>query len=159
MAVTHHDPALGLRLSVCLKRARLDREIARGRSCEATSALNLRGRQLVERETRTRAAGSLREIVDYADRARHGPVFSAVVIDCRAVRAGREAILGLAERLESSALVSARGVASIQILLTEGHESPLFNPHCRRTVVEAVWEAADLLGADAPTTGFDAVAF
>jgi hypothetical protein len=55
--------------------------------------------------------------------------------------------------------VSPRGVARVQNLLTDGLESPLFNPHCRRTVVQAVWEAADLLGADAPTIGFDAVAY
>jgi hypothetical protein len=142
-----------------LKRARLDREIAGGRSWEATAALALRARQLVEPDTRRQLAGSLRSIVEYSDRPLHGRIFSAVVIDCAAVRSGREAILGLSERLEGAAPVSARGVACVHTLLTDGLESPLFNRRCGRTVVEAVWEAADLLGADAPTMGFGAVAY
>jgi hypothetical protein len=153
----HDNVAFKLRLSVCMKRGRLDREIAGGRSCASTAELTLRARQLVDPDTRRRAARSLRSIVDFADRARRGRIISAVVIECGAVNYGREAILGLSERLESPTPVSPRGVATVQILLTDGLESPLFNPHCGRTVIEAVWEAADLLRADAPTLGFDAV--
>jgi hypothetical protein len=153
------DAALGLRLSVYLTRAKLDREIARGRSPEATPGHRLRARQLTEPGTRRRAAGSLRGIVEYADRCPQARMFSAVVVECAAVRSGREAILGLAERLEGPAPVSARGLARIHTLLTDGLGSPLFNPNCGRTVAEAVWEVADLLTADAPTIGFDAVRF
>jgi hypothetical protein len=142
-----------------LRRWKLDRLIADGRPCTSTQALALRARQLVAPHTRRQAAGNLRGIVDYADHAGYGRIVSAVVVDRAAVRSSREAILGLAERLEGPEPVSPRGVATVQTLLTDGIESPLFNPHCKRTVVEAVWEAADLLGADAPTIGFDAVAF
>jgi len=153
------DSQLKVRLSVCLRRGKLDREIARGRPCESSAALALRARQLVDPQTRRRIAGSLRGIVAFADHAGSGPLVSAVVIERAAVRSGREAILGLAERLEGPAPASPRGLAQLQILLTDGLESPLFNPHCGQTVVEAVWKVADLLGADAPTIGFDAVAF
>jgi hypothetical protein len=149
----HTDAALTLRLSVCLRRWKLDRLIADGRPCTSTAALALRARQLVDPRTRRHLAGSLREIVDYADHAGYGWIASAVVIERAAVRSGREAILGLAERLEGPAPVSPRGVASVQTLLTDGIESPLFNRYCQRTVLEAVWEAADLLGADAATIG------
>lgn len=152
------DAALGLRLSVCLRRGKLDRLIADGRPCESRAALALRASQLVDPHTRRQVARSLRGIVEYADCAGYGWLITAVVIERAAVRSGREAILGLAERLEGPGPVSARGVARVQVLLTDGLESPLFNPHCGRTVVQAVWEAADLLGADAPTMGFDAVA-
>jgi hypothetical protein len=149
----HTDAALTLRMSVCLKRWKLDRLIADGRSCTSTAALALRARQLVDPHTRQQVAGSLRSIVDYADHAGYGWSVSAVVIERAAVRAAREAVLGLAERLEGPEPVSPRGVASVQTLLTDGIGSPLFNPHCKRTVVEAVWEAADLLGADVPSIG------
>ena len=149
----HQDAALKLRLSVCLQRGKLDRLIAEGRPCESTAALTLRARQLVDPDTRHQLAGSLREIVAFADCVRYGRMFSAVVIDRAAVRSGREAILGLAERLEGPEPVSPRGVANVQTMLTDGIESPLFNPHCKRTVLQAVWEAADLLGADAPAIG------
>jgi hypothetical protein len=155
----HHHAALKLRIRVCLRRTKIDREIARGRPCESSPAHALRARQLVDPGTRRDLAKSLRGIVDFADRAGHGRVISAVVIECRAVRAGREAILGLAERLEGPGPVSPRGVATVHILITDGLVSPLFNPDCGRTVVEAVWQAADYLGADAPTLGFDAVAW
>ena len=80
--------------------------------------------------------------------------------DRAAVRAGREAILGLAERLEEGAPVHPVGVVLAQRLLTDGLHSPLFNPRCGRSVDQAVWEVADALGAeDPPTTVFDAVVF
>ena len=155
----NRDSPLKLRVSVCLRRAQLDRQIEDGRPWESSAELALRARQLVDPRTRRRVARSLRSIVDYVDRAGYGRIISAVVIERAAVRSGREAILGLAERLEASAPVSPRGVARVNKLLTDGVESPLFNPHCGRTTVQAVWEAADLLGADVPTIGFDAVAF
>jgi hypothetical protein len=155
----NRDSPLKLRVSVCLKRAKLDRQIEDGHPWESSAELALRARQLVDPGTRRRFARSLRSIVDYVDRAGYGRIVSAVVIERAAVRSGREAILGLAERLEGSAPVSPRGVARVNTLLTDGVESPFFNPQCGRTTVEAVWEAADLLGADAPTTGFGAVAF
>jgi hypothetical protein len=155
----HNDAALKLRLSVCFTRGKLDRLIAEGHPCAETAALNLRARQLVDLDTRRQAAASLRSIVGYADRAGSGWLVSAVVIERAAVRSGREAILGLAERLEGPAPVSPRGVAQVQTLLTDGLRSPLFNRHCRRTIVEAVWEAADLLDLDTPSIGFDALAF
>ncbi|HEY5319097.1 MAG TPA: hypothetical protein VIJ20_14000 [Solirubrobacteraceae bacterium] len=154
----HHDAAIKVRLSVCLRRAKLDQEIADGRAFETSAAIALRARQLVDPHTRWQLARSLRGIVDYADRTGPGWVMSAVVIERKAVRAGREAILGLAERLEGGAPVSPRGVARVHTLLTDGLQSPLFNPHTGRTVIQAVWEAADLLGADVHSTGFDAVA-
>jgi hypothetical protein len=154
-----HQAAFKLRVSVCLRRAKLDRQIAAGWPCESTAAHSVRARQLVDPTTRRKVARCLRGTVDYVDRAGYGRVISAVVIDRMAVRSGREAMLGLAERLEGSAPVSPRGVARVLILLTDGIVSPIFNPQCGQTVTEAVWEASDLLGADAPTLGFDAVAF
>lgn len=142
-------PDLKLRLKVRLTRARLDRELVSGRPCESSPALALRARQLLDSRTRRESAHHLRDIVRYVDRSRAGRALTAVVIERAAVRAGREAILGLAERLEGTAPVSVRGVARVQVLLTDGRESPFFNPHCGLTVIDAIWEAAELLGAGA----------
>ncbi|MGA2320677.1 MAG: hypothetical protein ABSG95_08020 [Solirubrobacteraceae bacterium] len=127
-------------------RWRLDRRIAAGSAQESTPALSLRARQLTSPRTRQQIARELRGIVDYVDRAGSAWIFSAVVIERAAVRAGRQAILGLAERLEGAAPVSPRGVARAQVLLTDGL-SPLFNRYCERTVIQAIWEVEDALQA------------
>ncbi len=145
-----------LRLKVFVTRGKLDRQIAVGHRYEATDALALRVRQLTDQSTRRQIARELRGVVDYVDNREPGPVISSVVIEPAAVRAGRESILGLAERLEATAPVSARGVVFAWALLTDGI-SPLYNPYSERTVSEAVFEVQDALGAH-PTIGFDAVA-
>ncbi|HST32564.1 MAG TPA: hypothetical protein VLJ80_03480 [Solirubrobacteraceae bacterium] len=105
---------------------------------------------------RRRTARELRGVVERVDDREPGLVISAVVIEPAAVRAGREALLGLAERLESSAPVSAHGVALARALLIEA-DSPLYNPYCERTVNEAVFEVEDALGGP-PAFGLQEVA-
>jgi hypothetical protein len=149
---------LGLRLRVRATRGRLDRQIVAGCPCDATPALARRARQLIDPRTRRRLARNLRSTVEYVDQIGSGPNFSAVVIERGAVREGRESILGLAERLEGTDPVSPRGILCVLTLLTDGCESPLFNPHCKRTVIDAVWEVADVLGAETHTIEIDAFA-
>jgi hypothetical protein len=146
-----------LRFRVAVTRGRLDRQISEGYPCEATEALSLRARQLTHVENRRRLASELRSVVDYVDRigSRRDP--SAVMIQRAAVRDGREALLGLAERLEGGLPVSPRGLVLTRQLLTDGVGSPLFNLCSDASAVDAVWRVADVLGADAPTIGFDAV--
>jgi hypothetical protein len=142
-----------------MTRGRLDRQIAAGCPCDSTAALALRARQLVDPRSRLRLARSLRGVVEYVDRVGARPVlFSSVMIEREAVSADRETILGLVERLEGTAPVNPRGVVLARTLLTDGIGSPLSNRSCGRTVAEAVWDVADALGADPPTTVFDAVA-
>ena len=136
-----------MRLRVFLTRVKLDRTIAGERPFEVTRALALRIGQLTAHATRRRIANQLRALVDYADRNDSpSPRLSAVMIEPAAVRGGREAILGLAERLESTSPLSARGVVLARALLTDGR-SPLFNGFSERTVVEAVFAVQDALGA------------
>jgi L-asparaginase II len=136
------ENTLKLRLRVRLTRATLDRQILAGRPCGSTAPLALRSSQLVEPRTRRQIARSLRKVVDYADyRATHR-VISAVVLEPAAVRGARQAILGLAERLEGQDLVSPVGVAGVQTLLTDGL-SPLFNSNSEQTVTQAIWKIQD----------------
>ena len=69
-----------------------------------------------------------------------------VVTDRSVVREAREAILGLAERLEAPAPVNPRGVALARVLLTDG-VSPLYNRSCEQTLTAAIWEIQDGLDA------------
>ena len=146
---------LALRLAVCLTRGRLDRQIAAGRPCDSSALLAQRARELVRRRTRARLAQGLRGVVAYADRDDSPRALSTVVIQRAAVRADREAILGLAERFEAVAPVSARGVALARAMLTDGVGSPLFNSHCELTVAEAAWRVAEALAEGASTSVFD----
>lgn len=136
-----------LRLRVYLTRPWLDRRIAARSRHTATAALELRARQLTCARSRRRLARQLREIVEYAQRTGSRPVFSAVVIDRRAVLRGKHVILGLAERLEGPAPVSPRGITRVQRFLTDGL-GPLFNPNSRETMVQAVWNIEDALEPD-----------
>jgi hypothetical protein len=138
------DASLALRLRVRLGRGGLDRQLADTPVCDMTRALALRSRQLTDRRTRDELARSLREIVDRVEAPPR--LMSADVIDRAAVRAGREPLLGLAERLETSGPVNPRGVALAKMLLTDGL-SPLYNRFCERSVTEAVWEIQDDLNA------------
>lgn len=153
---TATDTTRALRLRVLLTRRKLDRRIADGGSYEATDALALRVRQLTDQGNRRRVANELRGVVDWVDSRESGPFISSVMIDRSAVRAGREAILGLAERLEAEAPVSAKGIVLARALLTDGL-SPLYDPLSERTVAEAVFDVQDALGAQ-PAIGFDALA-
>jgi len=117
--------------------------------------LNLRARQLVCRRARRGLARSLRDVVAYVDDDGSRRAFSTVAIRRGAVRADREAIVGLAERLETAAPVSAGGMVLASALLTDGVGSPLFNRYCGLTVAEAVWAVAEALAGGAPASVFD----
>ena len=149
--------ALRLRLKVFLSRGRLDREICAGCPHESSAPLALRAQQLTDPRMRERLARNLRGTVEYVEHVGSRRGISAVVTNRAAVWTGREALLGLAERLEATDPVTPKGVVLARALLTDG-SSPLYNPYCERTVAEAVWEVADLLGPEEPTIEFDAVA-
>jgi hypothetical protein len=153
---TSTDASLALRLRVYVTRGKLDRQIATGRPCESTAALALRARQLTDPRTQQQIARNLRGSIEYVYRRGSRRVISAVVVEQAAVRTGRHAIFGLAERLEGTAPVNPRGVVLARALLTDGL-SPLSNPNCERTVAQAVREVQDALERH-PTSGFDAVA-
>jgi hypothetical protein len=143
---------------VQLARRKLDRQIRSGSDLDASPAVALRARQLIDPRTRRCFARHLRGAVGYVDRVGSRPLFTAVVIDRAMVRAGREAILGLAERLEGPEPVCPVGVVLTLALLTDGLTSPIYNRDCGRSVEDAIWEIADALGVDATATKSDAFA-
>jgi len=146
----------GLRLKVFVTRGRLDRQIAAGHRCEGSAELALRARQLSDSRTQQELAHNLRGIIDYVDRRGSRKVISSVIVERAAVRRGRSAILDLAEQLERVAPVNPRGIVLARVLITDGL-SPLFNPHCERSVTEAAQEVQEALQAN-PAIWLDSVA-
>jgi len=141
----HRSPAGGtlrLRLRVRLRRWRLDRELAAGPAGEISPELALRGRQLSDARSTRVLASSLRRVVARAESPRAANIGGGVPVAREAVRGWREALLGLAERLEEPVAASPCGVARVQMLLTDG-TGPLFNPTSERTIGEAIWWVAD----------------
>jgi hypothetical protein len=133
-------PTLGLRLRVRLHRRRLDRELADGCSCEASGDHALRARQLADSMTRHELARSLRRVADSGNRRR--ALFSSAVPLSRGVEPWREALVGLASRLEQPVAVNVCGVARARELLTDG-AGPLYSSLSGMSIGEAVWWVAD----------------
>jgi hypothetical protein len=139
---TSFPPAtLGLRLRVHLHRGRLDRQLADGLDPGAFRDRALRAAQLAGMPTRRQVARSLRRVVEHAERPT-ALLGAAVPVCRRSVLPWREALLGLAERLEQPVALDPRGVARALVLLTDGG-GPFYDARAQRTMSEAVWWIAD----------------
>jgi hypothetical protein len=105
---------------------RLDRQLAAGASPRASAILAARAQTITGRDSRMRLADGLaRAIRDAQDTA---PGFSAAVRPHRQeVLAARTVLATLDRRLRAPEPVTARGVALLLTLLTDG-TSPLYRP-------------------------------
>lgn len=137
---------LALRIRVHLNRRHLDRQLADGLAPEACVDRAVRATQLAKRTTRRRTARALRRLVSEAELPAVARLSSAVPVYRRSVLPWREALLGLAEHLESPARLDPCGVARTVVLLTDG-AGPLYNPRADRAMGDAVWWVADGLHA------------
>jgi hypothetical protein len=122
---------------------RLDLALAGGARPEDRPDLALRARWLASPRTRRMLAGSLRRLLRRAD----GPVearsrLAPVVLD-RVARAHQEIEL-LLERLLAPAPVPARGVAMVNLLLSDG-TGPLYRRGSRADLAAMVTRAVDAL--------------
>jgi hypothetical protein len=101
----------------------LDRELARGVAPESCGALTLRARRLIGPSARTALARQLRRVVNDA---RGGHVWlSRVPVRRPEVLDAADALDVLADRLAAPGPVDVRGVAQVQLLLTDG-TGPLY---------------------------------
>jgi hypothetical protein len=125
-----------------LHRRRLDGELAEGCAFDACGDRALRARQLVEPSTCRQLARSLRRAVSAPDDPLTRLRSPSVPATREALTTWREALLGLAERLEQPGAVNPCGLARIHVLLTDGM-GPLYNPDAERSIGEAVWWIAD----------------
>jgi len=127
---------------VRLRRWQLDRELADAPHGESSPELALRGRQLADPREARALARSLRAVVTKADGPRAALFASEVPVARAAVSEWREALLGIAERLEDPFAASPRGIARVLMLLTDG-AGPLYNRSPERSLGEAIWWIAD----------------
>jgi hypothetical protein len=111
------------RLMARLQAHALDRDLARGVAPESCGALTLRARTLIGPSARTALARQLRRVVSDA---RGGHVWlSRVAVRRPAVLDAAEELDVLADRLAAPGPVDVRGVAQVQLLLTDG-TGPLY---------------------------------
>jgi hypothetical protein len=104
--------------------SRLDRQLAAGRSPEATPALALRAQLLVRPSRRRAVADALNLLMT---RAIDPPATPTVILPCRdRVQQAAADLAALASCLLTAGPVAARGVAEANILLSDGR-GPLYN--------------------------------
>jgi hypothetical protein len=116
-AVIERRAGLRDRLEAWLRAGSLDRELARGVAPETCGALSLRARALIGPAARSRLARQLRRVVDDA---RGGHAWMTRVAVRREVLDAAAELDGLAERLTAPDPVDVRGVAQVQMLLSDG---------------------------------------
>jgi hypothetical protein len=130
------------RLRARLRTAQLDQRLAAGADPDRDVALALHARRLLDLGARRKLARSLRRTVVMArvkpSVASPRPPIPAHVADCAAM------LDALADRLGAQGAVSARGVAAVRVLLTDG-AGPLYSSRSRRALLAALAEALDAL--------------
>jgi hypothetical protein len=111
------------RLMARLQAHALDRELARGVAPESCGALTLRARTLIGPSARATLACQLRRVVRDA---RGGHVWlTRIAVRRPAVLDAADELDVLADRLAAPGPVDVRGVAQVQLLLTDG-TGPLY---------------------------------
>jgi len=133
---------LGLRLRVRLHRARLDRQLSYGLGADSLEEGALRARQLADYRTRRRLACALRTLIADSELPAVARLCAAVPVSQGAVLPWRQALLGLAERLEGTDPVDPCGVARVMVLVTDGC-SPIYDPDAAGAMSDAIWWIAD----------------
>lgn len=149
----HDDPhattaglrrALALRLKVAVKGDSLLRELAAGVPLGLSPELALRASKLVDDRHRGHLAGGLRR----ATREAHQPATtrsSVSIVDRGAVIDAEVAIQALIDRLSSDQPVAPRGVAMVELLITDGVASPLYGKATPGTLRRQVLAATTAL--------------
>ena len=117
----------------------LDRAIASGRAPATDPVFARRALQLTGARTRSRLATSLEAVIAEAHDPRGSA--SAVPVNRRAVLAAQAELRGLISHLRNPGTVSARGVAIVRCLLTDG-TSPLYGHAPHTGLADAAAEAA-----------------
>lgn len=126
--------------------AQLDRELAAGASPSASAILEIRARRITRQRSRRRIAGGL---IGALRRAKSGTpqISTAIPPQTREVLAARAVLTALDQRLRTAEPVSARGVALLLTLLTDGN-SPLYQPDGPGTLGSRLRAAAAALEPD-----------
>ena len=132
------------RLAMRLRAWQLDAAIAHGADPDSSAVLSLRANRLIGRPTRRRVSRSVRRLMQQSRRPPL-PVHETVPICWREVVRARPLLEELAVRLAGSGPVDARGMAQLQLLLTDGTSSLFDRQHGDqlRAELEAVLAAIE----------------
>jgi hypothetical protein len=123
-----------------LLRRELDRRIVHGADPASSPALSRRARELVSAGFRARMAAGLRRAIAAAEQPRPSRLSARVPVQRSAILDEREQLVGVARTLIEEETVSARGVARVEELLTDGR-SPLYYPAPRGALGAALRHA------------------
>lgn len=133
----------GRQLAARMLSGRIDRQLAGGASPESSVLRAVRAQQLVRAPMRQELADSLWQLADEATgSAEH--TANRVPMDWGALRAVAAELRTLAARLLAFAPMPARGVAQVNVLLTDGG-GPLYSPDSIDNLRAAINEAANAL--------------
>lgn len=123
----------------------LDHALASGATPDSTAALELRSETLIGPTERENLGRSVQQIVRRAQPGCRGPIHAAP-LSRHLIRAAETDLCRLAERLLDQRPVSARGVASVNMLLRDG-VGPLYGhaEHDGPALRSAVQDAIDAL--------------
>jgi hypothetical protein len=124
----------------------LDRELARGAAPDAHAALALRAQTLIGPSARGSLALHVQSVLHRARRGR-ASLSSRLPMRVDDVLDAAEPLSALAGRLLAPEPVSARGVAQVRVLLTDG-TGPLYSSEADETLRDAVSRALDELDAE-----------
>jgi hypothetical protein len=121
------------RLTARWCRQRLDRALAGGADPGSSPVLRARAAALRGRREREALASAIYRLLKEARRDRSS--FSVRVPIARdAIELNRPQLLALAAELRQAPTVSARGVAAIRLLVTDGSDSPLYHHAAPRSL-------------------------
>jgi hypothetical protein len=109
---------------VWLRRGTLDRRLALGADPHATPELSRRARQLTSRRCRAGLAEGIRNLIASAEELRR-QYSAAAPLQRREILSERTFLLQLADELAGEDELSARGIALVEALLTDG-ASPIY---------------------------------
>jgi hypothetical protein len=141
---------IGLHWRTRVHRQELDGRLARGADPMESDELSLRVGQLGSARSRARLACALRGAVELADRQPEPFGMPRSQIRRAEIRASRELLLELAERVDSRGPVGLEGLALTSLLIGDP-ASPLYDGDARRSLGAAVFTALVALERGCPT--------
>jgi hypothetical protein len=128
------------RLRARWHRQRLDRALAAGTDLRTTPLLAARAAALTKQREREALASAIYHVLKAAHRDRSS--FSVQVpVARREIELHRPELLALAAELRQASAVSARGVAAIRVLITDGIHSPLYRSEAPGSLTAALLRA------------------
>jgi len=139
-----------LRWRTWSRRQALDGQLARGADPMDSDELSLRVGQLGSARSRARLACALRGAVELADRQPEPFRVTRSQIRRTEIRANRELLLELADRVGSGGPVGVEGLGMTSLLICDG-ASPLYDGDARRSVTVAAFAALMALERGYPT--------